>query len=131
MAAPLSSASAGPAYTCPDKIQLPAGAPAGQDLAANWMLIVSSGPVRLSGVSVFDGPPQEGAALKPGSVAQSGATITWKFSGTFAQGKWLACDYGGGVARAVMRAPDDSTFCVAHMERRTGPSSFKARFECS
>lgn len=124
---------AGPAaqtYVCPDKIQLPGGGPADAALPGGWTLSVPAAPVRLSGVSAFDGPPEEGAALKPASETASGKAITWKFEGPFEGGKWLACDYGGGVARAVVRVADASVACTARVERRKSPPGLAARFEC-
>lgn len=57
----------------------------------------AQGPFWLHSAGPMDGPPSDLAVLKEAAKTQriGKATVTrWDLSGTFASGKWMACNYG-------------------------------------
>jgi hypothetical protein len=105
------------AWTCPDRVAGVAGA-ALAEAPAGWTPQATGQPQWLTGVMVFDGPPEQGAAMKPESAAADGRRLVWSLSSLAAPPAWLACDYGSGAVRLVRKAPSDVRWCEARVTRR-------------
>src|SRR5262245_21926850 len=89
--APYAASSAG-SQACPAKLRLQSAVVAPGDVPSGWAPTLSTTPLWLSGVSVYDGPPEEEASLVPDDPEAEPAT--WTFAGKLERGKWISCDYG-------------------------------------
>lgn len=117
-------------YTCPAKVRLSSGKVQAEDVPPSYTSHVSQSFIRLSGVSVFDGPPSEGAALKPTTFTGGGRIIKWTFAGPFEKGKWVSCDYSNGLVRVAVRAEDSTLSCTATVRKFGAPTATEVRVLC-
>lgn len=104
-------------FHCKDKIRLASGNVVPDDVPDGYTPFISSSINRLTGVSVFDGPPEDGALLKPFSVTQKGAQIKWVFEGSYEKGKWFSCDYADGLIRLIQKIPEPASVCIATIRK--------------
>lgn len=77
-----------------------------------WSLSPQNGPQRLRAISLFDGPPHEGAALRPEESA-GGRRQVWRFDATSGRGIWLACIYEGSRLMLSQRIEPTPRVCEA------------------
>ena len=119
-------------HECIARIMLTAGSVEVDQVAAGFSPIISKTSIALTGVSLFDGPPDEGAMLKPISVmaTASGSRIKWDLAGGDARGTWIACDYSDGLIRLVRRLSDVHEFCSAATRKSHVRTGIEARFVC-
>jgi hypothetical protein len=101
-----------------------------EDIPAGYKSLVSNSIVRLTGVSMFDGTAEEGAALKPSSFAANGNVITWRLGGVYDHGKWISCDYANGLIRIVKQASDSVASCTATIKKENPQKTLVAQFSC-
>lgn len=92
-----------------------------QSLAApvtGWTEGTESLPTELSGVTVFDGPPEELASLVPDSDSEDDKTTTefWTLA-TNPRGYWITCHYSSTAVTLTQRLPDSATGCEVVRER--------------
>lgn len=106
---------ASPTHTCPAQVRLSQATVAVNPPAPAFTPLVGDTPLPLTGASAFDGPPEEGAALKPAAERRhaTGRSTVWHFEGRFEAGKWLSCDYAQGLVRLAVAVPAASTRCEA------------------
>lgn len=104
-------------FHCKDKVRLASGNIVPDDVPPGYKPFISSMINRLTGVSVFDGPPEDGAVLKPFSVTQKGAQIKWVLEGPYEKGKWVSCDYADGLIRLVQQIPEPASVCIATIKK--------------
>lgn len=98
-------------YKCPDSISanhtlmepLEAGSPWTSYSAE------SAGAQTFSGITVFDGPPEEMASLVP---ATEGEQQVWTFSAQKSRKIWVQCDYANTSLKLVQAMPDAVTRCA-------------------
>ena len=85
--------------------------------------LVSESPIWLTGVGAFDGPPEEGASLKPDRTNKAGKaeSSTWVFHGAIERGKWMTCDYADGLVHLAVQVNARSAKCSAVAERLQNP----------
>lgn len=104
-------AHAGGQVECPPTLQVQAMSLV--DVPVGFTPVEPVGLVRLSGGNLYDGPPQQEAALKPFSQQTTKQTrsVTWKLQGEYPDGKWFSCDYAQGTLRIARRLEDASTEC--------------------
>lgn len=124
------SAIADDVLECPETTRLASGTVSPDSIPAISQALVSNEIVRLSGVSVFDGPPEQGASLKPDTVANKGRDIIWKFEGDYPQGKFISCDYANGLIRIYSKIADVTVACVSKTEITKSQKILKATFIC-
>lgn len=115
---------------CPERVRLDSGTVAAADLPASASALVTSAPQWLSSVSVFNGPPAEGAELMPANAGKNDSKIVWRIEAPSAQDIWLACNYGSQVARVVMKAGGTPAQCEAQMTRGGSPRVLRATLSC-
>lgn len=115
---------------CPERIRLDSGTVAAADLPASAAALVTPTPQLLSSVSVFDGPPAQGAELIPVNAGKSDAKVVWRIESPSPQGIWLACNYGSQVARVVMKAEGTPVQCEAQTTRSGSPRVLRATVSC-
>ena len=115
-------------YTCPSTVHLASGSVAPEDVPAGYESRVSSSIIRLSGNNLYEGPPENGAQLKPWST--KGSVSTWELPGEHPQGVWISCDYAEGLVKIVARISDLATSCVATTERVKPYNTLAAHFVC-
>ena len=121
---------AGEDIVCPDKVRLASGSVAPEDVPAGYKPFVSDTTVGLTGVTVFDGPPEDGAALKPSAESSNGETIKWLFEGSYEKGKWVSCDYANGLIRLVRQIREPTSSCTATVRRKGPYKTIEAKFTC-
>lgn len=122
------AAAGAPAQTCPDRVHVASGALAPADIPAGWQANFADSQIWLTGNSVFDGPPEKGAALMPTSTR--GSTATWKFAVPAADGYWLSCDYADGLIHLAVRADAKATSCRATFSKSGLPKVPHSEFTC-
>jgi len=77
------------------------GAPEG------WSVVPLRQAQRLMAISLFDGPPEDGAELKP-EASHGGQRQVWRFDTAAPRGIWLGCRYDGSrlmLTRRIEPAP--------------------------
>ena len=115
-------------HVCPSRVHVASGALVPADIPAGFQATFSDSQVWLTGYSVFEGPPERGAALVPD--AGRGRTATWKFTSAAADGFWLSCDYANGLIHLAVRADDKATTCRASFSSSGDPKLSSAEFTC-
>jgi hypothetical protein len=100
--------------TCPSSVRLESPRLAQDAAHSNFEGLVADRPIFLDGLSVYDGPPAQGAALKPASSRKKGPAelTTWTLQGPFSSGKWFVCSYGRGLAQLAHKLPDALGTCT-------------------
>jgi len=111
----LSAASAAEEIQCPGTVavrQITTEIPAG------WGAALSAAPVRLAGVTFFDGKPEEEASLVYDRITpgRTGTRATWTFQPN--SHIWLSCSYSGTTV-VLSRALPSITRCVVTYKRDT------------
>lgn len=119
-------------YVCPPKVQLSSGKISEKFVSPSFTAMVSESPIWLTGASAFDGPPEEGASIKPDRTRKIGKTETsiWVFHGVLDRGKWVTCDYSDGLVRLAAQVNDRSLKCSAAAERRHNPDMLSIAISC-
>jgi hypothetical protein len=121
-------ACAAPSQVCPSRVHVASGALAPEDVPAGFHATFSDSQVWLTGFSVFEGPPAQGAALVPD--LGKGDVATWKFQGTAPEGRWLSCDYAEGLIHLAVRADDQAKSCQGRFAKSGDPKLPHAEFSC-
>jgi hypothetical protein len=82
--------------------------------AAGWTARIDAVPTQLSGVTFYDGAPEDGASLVPDAEKQGKAksTATWKFDGPDAKGVWIGCRYANTSLTLERQLPSGVKECV-------------------
>lgn len=119
---------AGNSFVCPDSVRISSATITLESAPAGFDVFVPKSLVRLSGFNVYDGPPEQGAELKPHSTTSRNAV--WKFEGGYPQGVFLSCDYNNGAVRLTTRADGAVTSCSAKTEVVKPHQSLKVKFVC-
>jgi len=122
---------------CPAQVRLNAATATVSPAAPGFTPLVSDAPLPLTGASAFDGPPEEGAALKPASERRgaAGTTTVWRFERSsegshevshevsINTGRWMSCDYAQGLVRLTAKVHAGTKNC----EARTTPAKAAGR----
>ncbi len=124
------ASSAATTTVCPARVHLESGRIAVTDVPASFKSTVDPMPLLLSGVSVYDGPPEQRAALVPTSGSRTGDRSTWAFAGSYPDGKWLSCDYANGLVHLAIRVDDASASCDAVATKSGEPRVLRGTFTC-
>ena len=122
------AASGAPSQTCPARIHVASGAVLPPDVPAGFQASFSDSQVWLSGLSVFEGPPEMGASLVPSSSHDG--TAMWRFEGPAPAGRWLSCDYSSGLIHLAVRAADTAKSCKGIFKTSGEPKLPHAEFRC-
>lgn len=115
---------------CPSRVRLASGSVVSEDVPPGYTPFVPGGVARLTGVTVFDGPPEDGAALKPSSISSSGERVKWVFEGTYEKGKWISCDYEKGLITLVRQVAEPASTCAATIKKTKPYNNLEAGFSC-
>lgn len=101
---------------CPDSldVQQQAVTPSG-----DWTVTYSEAPLRLTGVTVFDGPPSQNHKVKPFSAIskQGELRISWRLPES-RRNFHLMCTYERTTANLVMVLPPGVNGCNVVIDRR-------------
>lgn len=119
-------------HICPAQLRLNSATVTVNPPAPAFTPSVSDMPLALTGASAFDGPPEQGAALKPVSDKRSagGSTTVWHFEGSFEAGKWLSCDYAQGLVRLAVQVDAAATRCEARTAAAKAPARVTVTLAC-
>ncbi|MCX9156245.1 hypothetical protein OPU71_08940 [Niveibacterium sp. 24ML] len=79
---------------------------------APWSLSPERMPQRLRAIRLFDGPPHEGATLRPEESA-GGRRLVWRFDAPDSSGIWLGCVYEGSRLMLSQRIEPTPRVCEA------------------
>lgn len=96
-------------FVCPESIRVSSATVTLESVPEGFEVFAPKSLMRLTGFNVYDGPPAQGAALKPHSATARKAL--WKFEGSYPQGVFISCDYGNGIVRLATRAEGGVTSC--------------------
>jgi len=101
--------------SCPMNISV------GQSLAApvaDWTEGAEDLPTELSGLTVFDGPPEELASLVPDGDSETDKTATeyWTLAAN-PRGYWITCRYASTTVTLTRRLPNSATRCEVVREK--------------
>lgn len=114
---------------CPNSVRLASGNIVSEDVPPGYKPFVSSSMLRLTGVTIFEGQPENGAALKPSSVSSNGESIKWNLDGN-TEGIWISCDYANGLIRLVRNIGETNSSCTAIIKKTEPYKIFDAKFIC-
>jgi hypothetical protein len=115
---------------CPSAIRLDKATVAVDAVPAGFQPMVSKSATGITGVSAYDGPAEEGAALKPTSEGAKDGSAEWHFAGSFPRGKWISCDYAKGLLRLTRRVEDGTSVCSASIRKMPPYGKLEASFSC-
>lgn len=121
---------AGERIKCPGSVHLSSGTVDPLDVPTDFRPSISKSIERLSGYSVFDGPPEEGASLKPWSSSAKTNRSKWLFDKSVKYEVWVSCDYADGLIRLVQRVSNPVTACTAISQNVGDPKNLEVRFVC-
>jgi hypothetical protein len=99
---------------CPPSVRLEAPRLVQDAATAGFEGLIADRPIFLDGLGLYDGPPAQGASLKPASSRKKGhaEVTTWNLQGPFSSGKWFMCSYGRGLAQLTHKLPDTVSSCA-------------------
>lgn len=115
-------------YVCPDHI--PAVRVSVAESPEGWAPQSTEQPLWLTGVMVFDGPPEEGAALKPQWTSADGRRDAWALESLVALA-WASCEYGQGAIRLTRPVPPGLRWCEPTEEKQSRPPRLHITLHCS
>lgn len=117
-------------FTCPERVRLDGGKVSDADLPKGSKSVIATSPILLSGVSVFDGPPEEGAELMPSNTGKKATKFIWPISQPADRPVWLACNYADQLVRVVVQAEGSPKQCEATVTQGGSPRLTRAQFNC-
>jgi hypothetical protein len=111
-------ASALPAHAevlCPDSLEVNQQA----TIAGDWVVSYTDPPLRLTGVTIFDGPPSQNHKVKPFSVksVKGELRVSWRLPES-KRNFHLACSYERTTASLTALLPPGMNGCNAVFDRR-------------
>ena len=100
---------------CPDALEVQQQAVTPSN---DWTVIYTEPPLRLTGVTVYDGPPSQNRKLKPRSTrsTEGELRIIWRLP-TSRRNFHLMCTYERTSANLVTVLPPGVTVCTAVFDR--------------
>jgi hypothetical protein len=101
---------------CPDSLEVQQQAIAPSD---EWTSMYSDPPLRLIGVTIYNGPPSQNRKVKPSSTrsAQGELRIVWRLPES-PRNFHLVCTYERTSASLVTVLPPGVTVCTSIFDRR-------------
>jgi hypothetical protein len=99
------------AQVCPDTIAV------NQALSkpiAGWTVTLDDAPIRLAGVTFYDGSPDERASLVPDQIRQDAGQefATWRFTPSAKRQIWVACGYANTAVMLTRSLPQATRSCT-------------------
>ena len=125
-----SNARAKESLTCPATVRLVSGVVFPEDVPTGFKPIISKSNVRLSGASIFDGPPEQGASLIPVNATEESNFGKWAFYGDTKENVWLSCDYADGFIRLAKHVNKSVSSCTSIAKQPAPKKILSMRFEC-
>jgi hypothetical protein len=104
------------AVQCPETIRV------SQQIAevpAGWIAGASDLPIQATGVTFFDGPPEQMASLVYDSyrTTKQEARGLWTFKANSPGGIWISCGYAQTIVTLAQRLPGSTTRCEVVYDR--------------
>jgi hypothetical protein len=115
-------------WVCPDRV--PAVRVSVAEVPEGWTLQSTDRSLLLTGDMVFDGPPEEGAALKPQWTSADGRREAWSLESLVAPA-WVSCEYGGGAIRLIRPVPPGLSWCEPREVKQSRPPRLQISMHCS
>lgn len=122
---------AGESLTCPSTIRMASGLIEPTDVPAGYRPIISNSIERLTGYSIFDGPPERGAALIPSSFSEKSHRSKWVFEASIKYEVWISCDYAKGLIRLAKRVKNPVASCTSIVQKETPERPFGVSVVCA
>ncbi|HSY13033.1 MAG TPA: STY0301 family protein [Verrucomicrobiae bacterium] len=87
-----------------------------QQLASSvdgWTPTLDDSPHRLSGITFYDGPPQEKASLVYDNIKKTAPKeiATWQFGADGKRPTWIVCSYSGTAVQLAKSLPSKTSTC--------------------
>ena len=120
----------GETMMCPSTVRVASGLIEPKDVPVGFRPIISNLSERLSGGSVFDGPPEQGGSLKPFSSSEKSHRAKWIFAKEAKYEVWISCDYANGLIRLVKRVQEPVASCTAVFNKTGATSVLEGKFMC-
>jgi hypothetical protein len=100
---------------CPDSIDVKQEA----TIAGDWTVSYTEPPLRLTGVTIYDGPPSQNHIVKPYSVKSTKGElrVSWRLPES-KRNFHLACSYERTTASLITLLPPGMNGCNAVFDRR-------------
>lgn len=114
---------------CP--VEIPATSFKVTNAADSWTPLVPSS-LTLTAAGFMQASPEKMAHLKPFSTSEDKkrVLVTWKFEGDYPQGKWLTCDYAGGVVSLSKEIARSTSVCTVIYEKKNKDKSGFIQIVC-
>ena len=111
----LASFNAAAEVICPDSIEVKQEA----TIAGNWTVTYTDPPLRLTGVSIYDGPPSQNRPIKPYSTktTKGELQVSWRLPES-KRNFHLSCSYERTTASLNALLPPGVNGCNAVFDRR-------------
>lgn len=116
--------------TCPATIRLSAGVVVPEDIPEGYRPLISKNIVRLSGASVFDGPPEKMGILIPTTYSSSGSYAKWEFEEEVKYDISVSCDYAGGLVRLLKKIKPPVSSCAMTSRKIEPTKIIGIKFNC-
>jgi hypothetical protein len=107
---------AGAEVLCPDALEVQQSAAAPD---ADWTVSYSDPPLRLVGITIYDGPPSQNRKVRPYSTrtVKGELRVSWRFSES-SRNFHLVCGYERTTATLITVLPPGVNGCNAVFDRR-------------
>ena len=115
---------------CPATIRLSSGAIMPEDIPDGYQQFISKTIVRLSGASVFDGPPEKTGILIPTTYSSSGNYAKWIFEKEGNYSISVSCDYAGGLVRLLKKIESPVSSCSMTSRKIEPTKVLGIKFSC-
>ncbi len=115
MAFALAATAASAEVLCPDSLEVNQQA----TVAGDWTVSYTDPPLRLTGVTIYDGPPSQNHKIKPFSVKSTKGElrVSWRLPES-KRNFHLACSYERTTASLTALLPPGMNGCNAVFDRR-------------
>jgi hypothetical protein len=102
------------------------------EVPPSWKVNGQSNKLKVVSAGFSDGQPSELAYLKPYETRRKGGSTVaiWKFEGLYPKGKWLSCDYEGGLVSLTREMPTGISECVVIYEKPRSGSAQPGPIAC-
>jgi len=102
---------------CPGQLNLNTADVAADSIPARFKAAPTGNLARLTGVSLYDGPPGDSAALVPDSHTETRNVRELKWRLNPAHPTWVSCDYALGLLRLNSPITGPVTTCTATVQK--------------
>ena len=117
-------------YTCPEFIT--ASSVNVVNVPDSWQIFKQPNKLKIISAGFYDGQPPDMANLKPyeSKKIKNLTTLKWKFEGDYPNGKWLSCDYEGGIVTLAKELLSNISECTVTYKKMNIPNEQTVSISC-